>query len=272
MKANQIVQISIALVATITPFMVVLVARTIALKHAQAVQAPFTAPRIISWLGWTTAAILPLVLLIALLLPAPSFTMGLIDLAVFALLAIVGLFALQRIDQASKSARQLTSDIREASLRPRRIRNYLPFAWRLGLFVAAVTGLALFVKRLTVPVAGRQLLVPVAFASAAAVFLWLYETWIKSLVQDGRIADPGSEARLHRLVRKVFAVEVLLVVTFLGLAHALLNSNWATDITWAAAATVGGAFLGLLGCALAVSSNLLQRRYAVTPGQKNLEH
>ena len=56
-------------------------------------------------------------------------------------------------------------------------------------------------------------------------------------------------------------MELLLVVTCLGTAHALLNLNWAANGTLGAAISFAGGVVAVAGCALAVASGLVGRRY-----------
>jgi hypothetical protein len=111
----------------------------------------FISPPIISVLGWVTAAVLPLVSVIALLIPAPSRLMTAIGLVGFAALSILGVRAIQQIDQASRLWREVPTSIREASLRARHLSDYLPFAWRAIVFAATFAGLGVFAIRLSTP-------------------------------------------------------------------------------------------------------------------------
>ena len=43
--------------------------------------------------------------------------------------------------------------------------------------------------------------------------------------------------------------------------HTLLELDWIDDAGWVAVASVTGALAGILGCALALSSDLSRRRY-----------
>ncbi len=265
MKSIQFAQICAAIVSVATPWVVVMVVRSVALDHARSFNAPFISPRIISVLGWTTVGVIPIVSVIAILLPAPSLMNGAIDLGFFAALSIPGVSALQQIDQASRISREVTTSIREARLRARHISDYLPFVWRAILFVATIAGLGLFAQRLATPFAGRQPLVPIVFALSAPLFLLLYETWMKELATGARTADEKLEAHRRRMVRRVFGVEVLLVSTLLCVGHALLNANWVAEGILISAAIVGAGCLGIVGCALALSSKFIQRSYTIAP-------
>jgi hypothetical protein len=265
MKSIQLAQIGGAIIAVITPWTVVMIVRAVVAHHARSFRAPFISPPIISMLGWVTAGVLPIVSLIALLLPAPSLLMMAIDLSFFVALSIIGVRALQQIDQASRLWREVPTSIREASLRARHLSDYLPIAWRGIVFAATIAGLGVFAKRLAMPVSGRNLLVPVVFALSAPVFLMLYEIWMKELATGGRAQGDSLDAQRLRIVRKVFGVEVLVVSTLLGVAHAILNADWLTQGAWVFAAMLGAGCVGIVGCALPLSSSLIKRSYTIAP-------
>jgi hypothetical protein len=265
MKSIQWAQIGGAIIAVATPWTVVMVVRVVVSHHARSFRAPFESPRIISLLGWLTAAIVPIVSVIALLIPAPSQLMTAIGLVGFALLSIPGVQALQQIDQASRVSREVRTSVREASLRARHLGDYLPFAWRGIVYAGTIVGMVLFAIRFATPVAGRHSLVPAVFALSTPLFLMLYETWMKELATGGRAADDNLDSQRQRVVRKVFGVEVLLVSTLLGAAHALLNANWETQGAWVSAVIVAAGCVGIVGCALALSSSFLKRSYTIAP-------
>lgn len=100
---------------------------------------------------------------------------------------------------------------------------------------------------------------PIVFAAAALVFLWLYEVWAHQVITGPTVA--GDEGNLRRVVRRIFAMELLLVVACLGTAHALLNLNWAVNGALGAAIALAGGVVAIAGCALAVASGLVGRRY-----------
>ncbi len=100
---------------------------------------------------------------------------------------------------------------------------------------------------------------PIVFAAAALIFLWLYEVWVHQTITGPIVA--GDEGDLRRVVRRIFAMELLLVVACLATAHALLNLNWAANGTLGAAISFAGGVVAIAGCALAVASELMGRRY-----------
>jgi hypothetical protein len=152
---------------------------------------------------------------------------------------------------------------RSASLVPRRHHHYLPAYWRILLFGVTIAGLASFAWRATIHASSdRRLFLPVFFALIAPMFLWLYETWIHELVTGPAVPDSNDVDRdRRRTIRMVFAAELILVAGFLALAHGLLELVWTARGTLAAIAAVGGGVLGVIGCSLALSSDLITRRY-----------
>lgn len=151
---------------------------------------------------------------------------------------------------------------RAASLVPRRHRHYLPAYWRILLFGVTIAGLASFAWRVTIPsLSDRRLFLPVAFALIASAFLWLYEAWIHGLVTGPIVRDSNDDHERRRSIRMVFASEFILVAGFLALAHGLLDLDWSARGAWAAIAAVGGGVLGVIGCSLALSSDLITQRY-----------
>jgi hypothetical protein len=154
----------------------------------------------------------------------------------------------------------VTAAERTASLRPRRVGDYLPLAAHLVPFVITLAGLATFFWRLSVTAPDR-LLVPNSFVLAAPVFLWLYETWMRSVVSGDASIGGDADTGRRRRVRQIFALEVMLVAGLLGAGHALLGADWSQDTARVAVATITGTVLGVIGCAFAVASDLNRRRY-----------
>jgi hypothetical protein len=157
---------------------------------------------------------------------------------------------------------EATESVRVASLQPRRLGDYVSPSWRATLFTVAALALASFVWRLMLPGADRRLLPSVAFAMFPCVFAWLYEVWMRDLAVGGESPTPGdADAARRRKIRAVFAVETVLVIGCLAVAHALLDVDWNRQALWAAAAALLGASVGVVGCALILSSGLARRRY-----------
>jgi hypothetical protein len=259
MTGSRLAQVASALLATGTPLLVAAIVLRMARAHASLAGVELNTPRSIARLMRVTLlTALPAGLAAASLAP-PSPWMLLAGGLGFAITAIPGWRVLVDIDHASLPAREVVSPSRTASLMPRHAHHYLPWTWRLVPYSLVLAGIAAFINRAAVPVAHRQLLVPVVFAFASTMFLLLYETWIQE-VATGPVVDGGLRDRGH-LVRRVFAAEIALVITSLGVAHAVLDLNWSTQGTLAAALCLIGGAAGIAGCALALASGITGRRY-----------
>ena len=166
---------------------------------------------------------------------------------------------LGEIDELTRPARLVSSAERAASLKPRTPGEYLPWSWRLAAAGTAVLGVTAFVVRASSAGNGRRMMMPIVFAAAALVFLWLYEVWAHQVIIGPVVA--GDEGHLRRVVRRIFAMELLLVVACLATAHALLDLDRAVNGTLGAAIALAGGLVAVAGCALAVASELVGRRY-----------
>jgi hypothetical protein len=260
-----VAQLSGAVLAAATPWMVVQIAQAVARPPAASMGVTIPRSRSAVFLARATILAVLAVATLAVLLPAPSAWMGVIDLIAFAGLSAIALRALSDLDRATEAARRLDAETREASLVVRRHEQYLPWSWRLAMFGVATAGFALFAWRATVPSAvDRRLFVPMGFAAVAAVFLWLYEVWIHTLVKGPAVVgsvDPNDSRR--QWIRIVFAAESILVISFLALAHALLDMDWRSEGPRAAVMAMTGGVLGVIGCSLALSSDLITRQYRI---------
>jgi hypothetical protein len=248
-------QLSAALLVAGTPWIVASIARRVATTHAGA-----PAPHVPSMkpLGAMTvgAAIATSIATVTL---APSLWMLLIVGLGFGGAAAVALRVLGEIDDLTRPARQVSSAERAASLRPRKPGEYVAWSWRLAAAGTAVLGAAAFVVRASSAGSDRPMFVPIMFAAAALIFLWLYEVWMHQVITGPIVA--GDAGNLRRFVRRIFAMELLLVVACLGTAHTLLNFDWAANGTLGAAIALAGGVVAIAGCALAVASGLVGRRY-----------
>ena len=177
----------------------------------------------------------------------------------FGVAAVVALRVLGEIDDLTRPVRRVISAERAASLRPRKPGEYVPWSWRLAAAGTAVLGATAFVVRTSSVIGSRPLVMPIVFAAAALIFLWLYEVWAHQLITGPIVA--GDEGHLRRAVRRIFAMELLLVVACLGTAHALLGLNWSANSTRGAAIALAGGGVAVAGCALAVASEWVGRRY-----------
>ena len=261
----QLGQLSAALVATVTPWIVVRIACRVAAWHARSVEQPFLTPPAAAHVGMATAVALPVVAALGWRLSFAPPWMAVLDGLVFVVLSVIALRALHQIGEASRPACELPSSRRAADLAPRRMSDYLAWPWRILPVGTVVAGLALMAWRLADPVAHRRLVVPLTLAFAAFVFVWLYETWIYQLVSGGTVPDGNSAARRQRLVRLVFGAELILVAVCVPVAHVLLDVDWVARPAYAIGLSLAAALVGVSGCALALSSDLARRRYADRP-------
>lgn len=255
MTGRALVQLSSTLLAVCTPWLVASIALRVATTHAGAAPASLHSMRLLR--GITVGAALAAAVAAVILTPSPW--MVLIAGLGFGATAVVALRVLGEIDELTRPARQVTAAERTASLRPRKTGEYLPWSWRLSVAGTAVLGATAFVVRASDVVSGRRIFVPGMFAAAALIFLWLYEVWAHQVVTGPVVA--GGEDDQRRLVRRIFGMELLLVVACLGTAHSLLDFNWAANGTLGAAISLAGGVVAIAGCALALSSELVGRRY-----------
>ncbi|MFN7976431.1 MAG: hypothetical protein U0166_29540, partial [Acidobacteriota bacterium] len=180
------------------------------------------------------------------------------DALVFATLAPLALRALDRVKASTDAVCELGDAVRDASLAPRRVGDYLALFELVLPFALVLPGLAAFALRLVEPAAGRRLLVPCGMALAAGVFLFLYESWIRQ-----EVLGPGDDLRRRARVRAVHRGEVALCTACLLVAHLLLDVDWALHPSLALGASLAGGVAGVIGCAMCVGSELGQRRYRV---------
>jgi hypothetical protein len=254
MTGLAVAQLSAALLAVCTPWLVASIIRRVATTDAGAPPSVHS----MKLLHVLTTAV-AVTVSVATLLLAPSRWMFVIVGIGFAATAVVALRVLGEIDDLTRPVRHLKVAARAASLRPRRASEYLPWSWRLLAAATAILGAAAFIVRASSAVEGRRMFVPIMFAAAALVFSWLYEVWGYQVITGPIVAGEGSD--LRRVVRRIFAMELLLVVTCLAAAHTLLDLNWVANGALGAAISLAGAVVGVAGCALALSSGLVGRRY-----------
>lgn len=272
MMNAQVAQVAAALLVAATPWIVVRIALAAASRHSHAPGGPVPPLTALALLDRATAVAAFVVGTFAALLPAPSAWMAVVDLVAFAGLSPVALRALHDLDDATRATRYLDAVTRAASLAPRRHHDYLPAYWRIVLFGVTIAGLASFSWRATIPSSSdRRLFLPVVFALIASAFWWLYEAWIHGLATGPTVSDSNDvDHERRRSIRRVFAGELILVTGFLTLAHGLLDLDWAASGAWAAVAAVGGGVLGVIGCSLALSSDLSTRRFAPSRDSRDL--
>ena len=254
MRGLAVAQLSAALLAACTPWIVASIALRVATTHAGAPAPHVHSMKLLRAITVGAA----MATSIATVVLARSPWMLLIVGLGFGGAAGVALRVLGEIDDLTRPARQVDSAERAASLRPRKAGEYLPWSWRLTAAGTAVLGATAFVVRASSVVSDRTFK-PIMFAAAALIFLWLYEVWTHQVITGPTVA--GDEGHLRRVVRRIFAMELLLVVACLGTAHALLNLDWAANGTLGAGIALAGGVVAVAGCALAVASGLVGRRY-----------
>jgi hypothetical protein len=255
MTALAVARLSAALLAVCTPWLVASIALRVAASSGGA-PAPHV-PSMKLLRAMTVGAALAASIAAAIL--GPSLWVLLVVVLGFGAAAVVALRVLGEIDDLTRTTRQVSAAERAASLRPRNAGAYLPWSWRLTAAATAVLGAAAFVVRASSIVGDRRMFEPVVFSVAALVFLWLYEVWAHQVITGPIVA--GDAGHLRRVVRLIFAMELLLVVACLGTAHALLGLDSAANSTLRAAIALAGGVVGVAGCALALASGLVGRRY-----------
>jgi hypothetical protein len=255
MTGRSAAQLSGLLLAVCTPWLVASIALRVA---AAAAGAP--AARVHSMTLLRAMTVLAAIAgSIAAVLLAPSPWLLLVSGLSFGAPAVAALRVLGEIDDLTRPARQVSSAERTASLKPRKTAEYLPWSWRLMAYGAAVVGASAFVGRASSVAIDREMVMPVTFAAAALIFLWLYDVWAHQVTTGPIVA--GNAGDLRRVVRRIFAMELLLVVVCLSTAHAMLTLDPAASGVLRAAIALAGGMVAIAGCAVALTSALVGRRY-----------
>lgn len=254
MRGPAVAQLLAALLAVCTPSIVASIALRVAATHGGAPAPHVRSMKLLHAMtvGAAVAASL------ATLILAPVWMLLVAGLG-FGGAAAVALRVLGEIDDLTRPARQVQVAERAASLKPRKPGEFLPWSWRLAATGTAVLGATAFVVRASSVVSDQRMFRPIVFAAAALVFLGLYEVWTHQIITGPIVA--GDSGHLRRIVRRIFAMELLLVVACLGSAHALLDFNWAANSALGAAIALAGGVVAVAGCALALASGLVGRRY-----------
>ena len=136
-------QLSAALLAVCTPWLVASIALRVATADAG---APAPHVRSMKPLRAMTAGA-AIATSIASVILGPSPWMLLVAGLGFVGAAVVALRVLGEIDDLTRPARHVNSAERGASLRPRKAGEYLPWSWRLAAAGTAVLGATAFVVR-----------------------------------------------------------------------------------------------------------------------------
>ena len=261
MTAEHTAQLGAALLTAGTALLVTAIVYRVANAHACEHGHDLPAPRSFGPLRIATIAAAAAAGAAAIWLPAQSPWMFLVSGLAFALTSVFGRRALSDLDRASRPAREVAARSRSAALTPRRASQYLPWSVRSLTYVIAAVGAALLLMRIGTPLAHRQLLVPLVFGFGASMFVLLYESWIQG-VATGPVVQHDAE-RQRVMIRRIFTAELLLVVSMLVVAHAVLDLNWTTDGGLGAWICFAGGAIGIAGCALALASELIGRKYRV---------
>lgn len=262
----------LAFVTLVTPSLVVAIVLARARAEAAVLGRAVGEDRSLRVQMWVATGIAVLALAVWFLVDREGFARNARapELAIAELLAFLALavfFALPSLRQIEREAAAALESlegedpVRHASLVSRSPWSYLKGPRRMLPGVLAAVGLASLALRLGAPSGERRILVPLGFAFAAVVLLFLYETWLREETRSPqRLTCPEEEPRAEgirgRRLRAIQAAELLLVALLLGLAHLLLDVDWASPAgrLVAAGGTLLGALVGIAGCALAISS------------------
>jgi hypothetical protein len=248
-------QLLASVVATSTPWLVVAIVRGQAGLTPQA-----SASKSLRQLRLLTIPVMMLAL-VGVWLSSSQPWISIFNFTAFALLAFFGARALGELDAESRHLRIVETLERTASLKPRRASDYLPWQLRACTYAIVIIGLTLFVLRLFSPDSERQLLVPSVYAFASLPFLLLYEVWIQQVTTGPAISVETSSARTRQLVRRIFAAELILVIVCVAVGHVLLGLSWTEHGTFGATLGLVAGVIGIIGCALALSSAFIGKRY-----------
>jgi hypothetical protein len=257
MNAQIVAQLSATLLAVCTPWLVVWIT-----LHVATVDAGAAARQVKSMHRLRIMTVsMAMIAAIATVILAPTGWVALVAGVGFAIPAAIGLRALGEIDELTRPIRFVTSADRAAALTPRKVSDYVPTVWRLIASCTAILGVAVFIIRALRDASDTPLFVPVMFAGGALIFLWLYEVWAHQVATGPVVA--GEASSLGGTVRRIFAMEAVLVLVCLGTAHALLSLDSGASAPLRAAVSLAGSVVAITGCALAVASALIGRRYEV---------
>jgi hypothetical protein len=210
----------------------------------------------------------------SILSEARRAALGVAEFTAFVVLGLLFLFP--ALHEATTTARDLLRSeaepaaVRTASLRPRRVSDYVSLRTLLLPYGVAILGAALVALRLAAPPAGdRRPLLSLGFAAASLVFAGLYGAWIHeeacgpdSSGVAGTGGEPAREEERRRRVRAVFLGQSALVTVLGGLALVLVDVDWSVAMgrnVALAGASLGG-LVGVLGCAASIASDVSRRR------------
>jgi hypothetical protein len=191
------------------------------------------------------------------------------ELACFVALGGLGMVRLHRISEACqqaarKAAQSAEAVVRRASLRPRSVTGIIAKPLLALPYLFVLLGLPLLILRLPAfHIWARGVIPAVGSAIAALAFLFLYGVWMKEEAAAARPLDSeGSEVQAAQDCRsrvwRVYSLQLTLVAVFTGSALILAGLDWskATGQVTGAVTSLAGGVIGVVGCALAISSGL----------------
>ena len=262
---DRLAQVILSVGTVSIPWLVVVVALARAKALARSGGSQLTTPRTARWLAFTTIASCFAFIVVAWWFRASSREFSVSLVATVTALLGLGWFALRDVGDAVNDLREVDASVRQAALKRRRVSEYLPVAWRFVPMAVATAGLLVGAWRITLPLPGRRLWLPVIFAVAALIFAWLYDAWIKQEVLGGQIdGAPGSPHDLPRTVRRIFAWECALAAGFVAASHLLLSANWTQQSLGPTVIIVATGVLGTVGCALILAHEIVRTKYRTT--------
>jgi hypothetical protein len=262
MTLSQILQTAIVLLGAATPWLVVAIAHAQARAHVRNSSAALasTRPARRRLTVATVVASLPLAVL-ALRVTPPSGRLAIATVAAVVVLLSLGMAALRAIDRATAAEREIAATTRVASLRPRRFDAVVPSGPRWLSYGVTILGALGAVYQILRPAPGQRLLVPISFALGAVVFLFLYEAWMRDEISGGRAEGEAEVDDIRRRVRRIQRLQLVLVTGLLLVANIVVGLDWTTRTSVCLLLTLGGAVLGVVGCAHALASGFTTRRY-----------
>jgi len=265
------------------PLLVVFIARSIVQRDSAAARRSFVFP----WSEMTPLAVVTVVAWAAVavwfILDAGAIAAGvrgpLLGIAEIGIpLSIFWFFAaplLGRIERAARISVQEQvagdeSQVRAASLRPRKLSNYLPLPLRVAAMLICVIALVYLTVQIAVAGPDTRLTMPIGYGAIAATFFLLYEVWIRGEALGAQALGSGNDSgptpeeaewTRRRRVQEIFILQITLTLLFSVMALVAIGIRWESTIGSMSAAllAVAGVLVGGVGCAFALSSEMGDR-------------
>lgn len=265
------------------PLLVVLIVRSIVHRDAVETRRSFA----LSWRELTPLAVVTVVALAAvalwLILDARAIAAGLrgsslaiaeigISLSIFWIFSVP---ALRKIERAARSSvhEQVSAEepqYRAASLRPRKVSNYLPLPLRAVGLLICVTALVSLAVQISEAGPNVRLMMPIGYGAIAAIFFLLYEAMIREEALGAQALGSGhthgptpeeAEVTRRRRVAEIFILQNTLTLLFSMMALVAIGIRWDSPMGLMIAAVLGvaGGIVGGVGCAFALSSEMRDR-------------